>query len=240
MLTKNRGSEPVRRGSEPTGMLLLPSALGIEHFATWIGVSADLDGLAAVVANPPSGVAIQAEALTMASVAEGLHRRLFTGTKRFQSLGRAQRRTVRNDAINAGVKAFEKAAYPDLEEARKALSDALGHLTDVSYLSRLEELEQEAVAVTPEVTAGFPDYTWAPLVVTRNLLAHQLDTDERGMLEKIDAMTLVAWSLPWVLRIVLLRRAGLEPELIRERLVEFNPFQFYQANVAAVQSDCQR
>ncbi|MEU2007204.1 HEPN domain-containing protein [Rhodococcus sp. NPDC019627] len=241
MLTKSRGSEPVRRESEPTGMLLLPSALGIEHFATWIRVSADLDGLAAVVANPPTGVAIQAEALTMASVAEGLHRRLFIGTKRFQSLGPAQRRTVRNDAINAGVKAFEEASYPDLEEARKALSDALGHLTDVSYLSRLEELEQEAVTVTPEVTAGFPDHTWAPLVVkTRNLLAHQLDTDKRGMLEKIDAMTLAAWSLPWVLRIVLLRRAGLEPEVIREYLVEFNPFQFYQANIAALQSDRQR
>jgi hypothetical protein len=192
VLTKRRSSEPVRREKQPTEVLLPSSVLGIDNFATWIDLSVDLDGLAAVVANPPTGVAIQAEALTMASVAEGLHRRLFPGTGK------------------------------------------------MSYRARLVQLEQAAVEVVPQVTAGFTNLPWAPLVLkTRNLLAHQLNDDKRGMLEKIDAMTLVAWSVPWVLRIVLLRRAGLDPEMIRARLAEFSAFQYYQANIAANQSKYQ-
>lgn len=241
VLTKRRSLEPVRRTKLPTDLLLPKSVLGIDNFATWIALSVDLDGLAAVVAHPPKGVAIQAKALTMAAVTEGLHRRLFSGTKRFQSLGPAQRRKVRNDAIDAGTKAFEIAGYPDLVEARDALTEALGHLSDVSYLSRLRELEKDATEVVPQVTAEFPNDSWGPLVVkTRNLLAHQLSNDKRVMLEKIDAMTLVTWSLPWVLRIVLLRQARVEPKIIRECFAEFSAFQYYQANVAAVQADSQR
>ncbi|WP_041813244.1 HEPN domain-containing protein [Rhodococcus jostii] len=192
VLTKRRSSEPIRRRKQPTEVLLPSSVLGIDNFASWIDLSVAFDGLPAVVANPPKGVAIQAEALTMASVAEGLHRRLFSGT---------------------------------------------GNMT---YRARLEQLEQAAVEVVPQVTAGFTNLPWAPSVVkTRNLLAHQLDDDKREMLEKIDAMTLVAWSVPWVLRIVLLRRAGLDTETISARLADFNAFQYYRANVASIQSKYQ-
>ena len=189
VLTKRRGSEPVRRAKLPPDLLLPETVLCIGNFATWIDLSVGLDGLAAVVANPPKGVAIQAEALTMVAVAEGIHRRLFPGTK------------------------------------------------DMNYRSRLEQLEQAAVDVVPQVTAGFTNRPWVPSVLkTRNFLAHQPDNDKRKMLEKIDMITLVAWSVPWVLRIALLRRAGLATEVIRQNFVDFDAFQYYRANVASIQS----
>ncbi|MDV6280173.1 HEPN domain-containing protein [Rhodococcus jostii] len=242
VLSKNRTPRPVKYGgSRPPEFLLRPAAvLTVERFAQWINVSAGMDGLPVVVANPPTNAAIETKALTMASVAEGLHRRLFDESKRFQTIKPAQRKIARKAAVAIGVMAFEKAGYSDLEEVRDVLTKALGHITEMPYRSRLEDLQQEAVSVVPEVTASFQEPTWAQLVVkTRNLLAHQLDGDKRTMLQKIDDMTLVAWSLPWVLRIVLLLRAGVEPTVIRNGLVNFSPFQYYQANIAAIQSKSQ-
>lgn len=239
VLSKSRASEPVVfSGSRPPEILLTPAkVLTIERFAQWIKASADMDGLPSVVANPPTNVSIETKALTMASVAEGLHRRLFQEAKRFQTITKAERKIARNAAVTAGVAAFQQAGYSDLKEVRDALTNALGHVTDVTYRSRLEDLNQEAASVVPEITVSFQDPTWAELVVkTRNLLAHQLEDEERTMLQKIDAMTLVAWSLPWVLRIVLLLRAGIEPAVIRDGVVKFRPFQYYEANVAAIQS----
>lgn len=239
VLSKSRAPKPVIYGGSRPPQFLLPTArvLTIERFAQWIEVSAKLDGLPSVLANLPEDISIETKALTMASVAEGLHRRLFEKAKRFQTIKESDQKIARKAAVAFGVLAFQKAGYNDLAEVRSVLNNALGHIADVTYRSRLEDLHKEAVAVVPEITMSFQEPSWAQLVVkTRNLLAHQLDGGKLTTLEKIDSMTLVAWSLPWILRVVLLLRAGIDPAVIRERVVNFSSFRYYEANVAAIQS----
>lgn len=229
-----RSSRPIEI-KRSTDRLLPRQVLTLERFARWIDVSARLDGLAAPIADPMEGVAVQASTLTYVAIAEGLHRRLYTKTKRFPGITNSQFKAIRSTAASAGLLEFEAVGCVDMEEAKHALDQALGFLNDVTYRNRLAELIMDARRAVPEIVGSFSD--WEQLVKTvRNNLAHQPVSREPMSEKELDEMIAVNYSVPWVLRIVLLQQAGIDDELIGARVNDNIEFQYYLANTRAILS----
>lgn len=206
---------PRSQDTEPTdaGTRLVPLHLiTLERFAQWIERNSNLDGLAEAVASKQSG-AIQVEVLTLASVAEGLHQRLYPNSVRFPNLGRAQQKRIRKKIKAAGLTAFEDEQCDDVEEADKWLTGTLGHLNDIPYRRRLAELLDTAQQAAPDIAGGFED--WPKLIhKVRNDMAHQNPNDRHPLERRVDEWALASRSLRWVLRTVLLVNAGFTDQQI--------------------------
>ncbi|MEU5844508.1 HEPN domain-containing protein [Rhodococcus sp. NPDC047139] len=202
--------------------------LTLEVFSDWIGVSRDLDGLASAVADPVRG-AIQAQALTMCAVAEGLHRRLCPVTSRFPGLSGNARDRVRRAARTAGAEMLEQKGF-DREVSEKALNEALSHFDELPYRRRLEQLQDSAECAVPEIVADFSDWP-VQVCSARNQLAHQAYTSDASSDGLLLLLIAVDYSLSWVLRTVLLRRAGIPDEVVLRCFDNDARYGLYRANV---------
>ncbi|WP_301851070.1 HEPN domain-containing protein [Rhodococcus pyridinivorans] len=202
--------------------------LTLEVFSTWIDVSRGLDGLASAVADPIDG-AIQAQALTMCAIAEGLHRRLYPVTSRFPGLSGNARDRVRRAARTAGAEMLEQKGF-DREESEKVLNEALSHFDELSYRRRLEQLQESAECAVPEIVADFSDWP-AQVCSARNQLAHQAYTSDAMSDGLLLLLIAVDYSLSWVLRTVLLRRAGIPDEVVLRCYENDARYGLYRANV---------
>ncbi|GAA4815492.1 hypothetical protein GCM10023353_21490 [Tomitella cavernea] len=56
--------------------LLPPASVTLERIARWLAIEQSMDGLAAAVADPVKGQAIQVQALVACSLVEGIHKRI--------------------------------------------------------------------------------------------------------------------------------------------------------------------
>ena len=202
--------------------------LTLEVFSTWIDVSRSLDGLASAVADPIDG-AIQAQALTMCAIAEGLHRRLYPVTSRFPGLSRNARDRVRRAARTTGAEMLEQKGF-NREESEKALTEALSHFDELPYRRRLEELQGSAECAVPEIVADFSDWP-SQVCSARNQLAHQAYTADASSDGLLLLLIAVDYSLSWVLRTVLLRRAGIPDEVVLRCYENDACYGLYRANV---------
>lgn len=207
---------------------LLPrEELTVERFAAWIALDHRLDGLAAAVARKQTGP-LQVLAPVATSVLEGLHRRLPYSQSKFPSDSRAALKRVRRAAADA---ARAQAASEGLDAELVAAS--LAFFGEVSFRDRATEVVSVVSAAVPEIAESVPNLP-ALLTETRNELAHHLIPDE--VREPLEARylrwILVSTVTPWLLRCLLLLHAGVDPNVLHERLLMSKRFEMQRANTA--------
>jgi hypothetical protein len=214
---------------------LLPwSEVTVARLARWIPIAESFDGLEWAVIAPPSA-AVQVQLLTAASAVEGLHRRICD--RRELSLTNGARRRVIRAAKNAGRDQCEREGVEDLEAARKMLGEAIGHFDELTFAQRAHEFVSLAQKMLPELFTSLPDF--APrLVAARNQLAHHFPPPA----EEAPELRLLRWAaisrtVPWVLRIVLLDKAGFPRDTIRAGFLNSEDFEYHLANTAEIARD---
>jgi hypothetical protein len=207
-----------------------PRAISLQHIADWLAVSAKLNGLDAAIANEETGDILELRALVLGTMAEGLHRRLFTSEVRFPKLETAQRKAVRaagKEALAQAVNGFGETAVPE------DFKDIVGGFNDVRARQRLVSIKTAVDEAVPELLDQFAD--WPGLVKdTRNNLAHWLNGEDAPMPTE-DEKLLVYLSLPWALRTLLLYRgAKIDANFIREGYSQKDEYEMFRANVRAI------
>jgi hypothetical protein len=205
---------------------LLPrEELTVERFAKWIPFNDKLDGLAWAVARPFKAE-LQPQVQVMTSLVEGLHRRLRFQQKKFPG--------VPKDAIGAVLKAARagasaEAAAQGIDPQVASSSVVLFH--DVSFRTRASDIVTEVCAVIPEITESIVDLP-RRIVDGRNDFAHQLEQRGESLAVRILPWLIVANTIPWLLRGLLLLRAGVDPNVLRDSYLASNRFEHFRANTA--------
>lgn len=226
----DRGRESVSSGSHP---LLGTQHLSAEKFATWVDFRSETQGLDAAVLDDLPGVAIQTHVLTLGSVAEGLHRRLFgENEKRVKGLSGNKIDKMRSLAREAALTKMTAPEFSDEDRAEfgKAIGEAFGHINDQTFRSRMDDLLADARRVIPSLGAGFADWPGA-VSTARNLMAHQPslpdDVDDDQFLDLLIALS---YSIAWVLRTNLLIKAGFDASTMQEGYRDSSSYGHHLAN----------
>jgi hypothetical protein len=230
-----RERDPVSKRNRP---LFEAGAITAEQFAAWIDLRALTDGLDAAAIDDLDGVAIQTQVLALASIAEGLHRRLFEDRRRVASLAPTQTRQLRRAAREAALQRFDSLDRPsddpltdqDRTELAQAINDAFGFINEQTFKSRMQDLVDEAKMAVPAIVTAFADWPNA-VGYARNILAHkgtepQSDTTDQFL----DLLMALSYSISWVLRTVLLRRGGFEDDSIREAFKDSSAYNHHITN----------
>lgn len=217
--------------------MLDPSELTIEILARWIDLNAKLDSLGAGVAEPPTG-AIQAQALVATTLLEGIHRRLPFVQTRFPRLSNSVKKQIRSAARSAAIGVASNVEGADVKAVDKAVTDCLSHFSATSYLNRANDIVVEVGAAVPELILAVPSL---PILLkeARNDLAHHLAKTESidDLVVLIDHWLIAAKATPWLLRFLLLLRAGIEPTVLRKRALNHQRFEFVLANITRAADD---
>lgn len=221
-----------------SGESLLPrEELTVERFASWTALNDRLSGLASAVYELGDGT-VQAQVLVGTSLVEGLHRRLPYEQSQFPAASRGACARVKKAARNAaGERAeTEKAMDPDL--VRTAVMNAVIHVEDVGYRTRAQDITDEVTTAVPELTESVPDLA-GKLTVARNDIAHHLmlNDGKEPLAGRIDRWAVISWVTPWLLRLLLLLHAGIEPDTLHEACLQSDRFGLVRANVAAIARD---
>lgn len=215
--------------AEPSGPvhepLLSRDQLTVERFSKWIALHSRLDGLTWVVARPSPG-AVQMSILAFAPLIEGFHRRLPDYEKaKFPGVAKCVLKRILKAAREASA---AQAEAEGLDPDRVA--EATDFFREVSFQQRAEAIVTEVTSVIPEVTEFTPNLP-RRIAKARNDLAHHLTNDADVPIEaRALGWLVVANTTAWVLRILLLLRVGVEPEVVRERVLRFGRFRFFRAN----------
>lgn len=216
-----REEQPARKGSRE---LLGAEHLTPERYARWIDFRRVSDGLDAAALDDLSGVAIQTTVLALASVAEGLHRRLYPASKRIPALSSADLRQARRAGRGAAVEAVRSADRAgrdplndnELAEFGGAISDAFAFVNEATFRNRMAGLVGSAQIVIPDIVAAFEDWPKA-VADARNILAHKGTEPHNDTIDQFyDLLIAMSYSLAWVLRTVLLVEAKFDAETLRE------------------------
>ncbi len=118
----------------------------------------------------------------------------------------------------------------ELDQQR--VNDAVIFLTEVSFQNRAEAIVAEVCRALPEVAESISDLPQR-ITKARNDLAHHLSKKAQPPLRaRALEWLVVSEATSWLLRCLLLLRAGIEPEVLRERLLLFQRFGFFRANTA--------
>ena len=90
----------------------------------------------------------------------------------------------------------------------------------------------------PELAESVPDMA-GKLTVARNDIAHHLvmNDEKEPLADRIDRWAVISWVTPWLLRLLLLLHAGIEPDALHEACLESDRFGFVRANIAAIARD---
>lgn len=216
------------------GESLLPrEELTVDRFAKWIAVNDRLDGLASAVCELGGGT-VQSRVLVDTSLVEGLHRRLPYEQSKFPDASRGARDRVKKAARDAAARAAaEKGFDPDL--VRSAVMDAVSHFEDVGYRVRAQDIIDEVIRAVPELGESVPDLA-GKLMAARNDIAHHLvlDEEKEPFVDRVDRWVVVSTVTRWLLRLLLLIQAGIEPGALREACLNSDRFGMARANVAAI------
>ena len=200
--------------------LLRPADVGLPQVGTWLDKVSLLGPLPAVVADlaQAHAISLDTQALLLATVAEGLHRRLYPDDLRFHE----DRKLNKDIAERVQVTAAEAVdlIHPD---AKIAVSSLLKHVGDIGYAKRLARLASVAEAAAPGVTGRTS--RWRNLVFkVRNEYAHRISAGFLNDRDVDDRMT-VAFSLRWLLTTVLLLQGGVDASVLRTRLTTHEQYQ---------------
>ena len=205
--------------------LLQPADVGLHQVGTWLDKASVLGPLPAVVADQAQAhaISLDTQALLLATVAEGLHRRLYRGDRRFHEDEKLNEDTAKRVQATA-------AEAVDLIHtgAKNAVSGLLAHVGDIGYAKRLARLASVAEAAAPGVTGRTS--RWKNLVSEiRNEYAHRIST---GFLDDsdIDDRMTAAFSLRWLLTTVLLLQGGVDASVLQTRLAAHEQYQRFLAD----------
>lgn len=214
--TVDRGHQSVDGSSHP---LLGTQHLTAEKFARWIDFRGKTQGLDAAVLDELPGVAIQTQVLTLGSVAEGLHRRLFgEDEKRVKGLSSKTIEKMRRLARHAALTKMTEPEFTDEDRAEfgKAINEVFSHINEQTFRSRMNDLLTDAQCSIPSLGAGFAD--WPDAVSTaRNILAHQPSLTKNIDNEQfLDLLIALSYSITWVLRTNMLNKAGFDAPTMQE------------------------
>ena len=125
------------------------------------------------------GVAIEAQVLTLAAVAEDLHRKPFDEKKRVPALKPSDvtqaRRAERQAALDRVREIDRSGRGPltdaDVAEFKQALNDAFSFVNAQTFRSRMADLIEDAQCSIPNIAVNFSDWP-AAVKYARNTLAH--------------------------------------------------------------------
>jgi hypothetical protein len=210
--------DPIGRTSHP---LLDTTHLTADRFAKWIGVRKRTFGLDAAAIAVLDGIAVEAQVLTLAAVAEGLHRKLFDEQKRVRALEPSDVKKARRAARHAALDRMreidrsgrEPLTDPDLKEFEQALNDAFASINEPTFRARMTDLIEDAQTSIPNIAVNFSDWP-AAVKDARNKLAHE-GTGAGDDSEFVDLLIALSYSIAWVLRTVLLKQAGFDPPTLQ-------------------------
>lgn len=228
--------EPIGRTSHP---LLNTTHLTADRFAKWIDVRKRTYGLDAAAIAVLEGVAIQTKVLTLAAVAEGLHRRLFDDEKkRVPALEpsdvKQARRAARQAALDS-VREIDRSGRPpltdaDLAEFKQAINDAFSFLNEQTFRSRMTDLIEDAQSSIPNIAVNFSDWP-AAVKYARNTLAHEgTETNNESAHQFVDLLIALSYSIAWVLRTVLLKQAGCGPPTLQAAYADSSRYNHHITN----------
>lgn len=228
------GEEPIGRTSHP---LLNTTHLTADRFAKWIDLRKRTYGLDAAAIAVLEGVAIQTEVLTLAAIAEGLHRRLFDKKKRVPALEpndvKKARRAARQAALDK-VREIDRCGRPpltdaDLAEFEEAINDAFSFLNEPKFRSRMTELIEDAQSSIPNILVNFSDWP-AAVTKARNTLAHEGTESESESEHFLDLLVALGYSIAWVLRTVLLKQAGFDNATLQAAYADSSRYNHHITN----------
>ena len=179
------------------------ATFGLDKVAAWLQDGAALTALLSSAIDAWHGIGFpETRMLQVAAAAEGLHRQLFPSSSRLPK---------------ETIKAVKNAAYgaTNSQEDKQVVSDALGHLGDLSFRMRLEALVDYCGSDLP-FTEAVP---WARGVArARNNFAHALITDSpedesaeldfATVQESIRSLETLAQSVALCIFVTVLRRCG--------------------------------
>ncbi|WNG82392.1 hypothetical protein C6A86_001400 [Mycobacterium sp. ITM-2016-00316] len=226
--------------------LLDSTHLTAERFARWIDFRA-VSGALDAAAIDSGHTTIQTEVLTLAAVAEGLHRRLFDKKKRVPALSRGDLKHARESARTAAIASLQGLDRSDRDALTDtdltAISDAIGQamasVNEVTFKTRMSDLVGMAQAAIPDIVNEFADWPDA-VKFARNMLVHQGTQPPGEPLDQFhDLLIALGYSIAWVLRTVLLVHAGLDGNTLRNAYGNFSRYTHHIANVKDVLSGSQ-
>jgi len=212
--------------------LLRREELTVERFAKWITLNDTLDGLAWAVARPIKAE-LQVQVLMVTSLLEGLHRRLPFEQSKFPDASPSALDRIKQAARRAGRDKAEAEPGLDPQKVHGAVKNAVSHFGDVDYLQRAADVVNKVCSVVPEIAESVADLP-GRLLRARNEMAHHLPQDEEK--EPLEVRYLrwlvIATVTPWLLRGLLLLRAGIEPLVLHDGYLQHGRFAYFRANTA--------
>lgn len=223
--------------------------LTLERAASWIDASEKAEGLIEALAGLDESLPIETQVITLAAVAEGMHRRFHCDKVAFPELNKAQRRAVRKAAKDAATAQLAEFGINDHDRIDPALDGPLAQINDMKFRERMRELAEVARCFDPEIVSDFHDWTKSVAEI-RNKFVHQLMDDddeceqpwnpEESRVEKqkfYNLATAVGYSLSWVLKLNLLAHGGFERGLVSSEILQYEPYEYSRAYVASLISD---
>ena len=198
--------------------LLGREAFGLAALARWIEVTDELSPLPQIIATAitHSDRAVENLLLELATVAEGLHRRLHPDDRQLTVEEVAEGLTALTDP------AFPAAAGPILERALRT------YLWDVSFPTRLRALAAAAMPVAPEVTGRTKRWVDA-LVNARNGFAHGRSTGHSAT-DDIVRHHILGESMRWLLTALLLQHVGVDDAVLANAFEQYDPYRRFLAD----------
>jgi hypothetical protein len=131
---------------QPLQQLIHPSDLTLNVVTIWLDRATTLGPLPGAFASVlEADLSVEAQALILTTVAEGLHRMLYPDTLRF-SVEHGE--IVREAAVEAVRRVDENKSTAD------AVNGLLSHVYEVSYAKRLQELAGRAEELVPGITGN--------------------------------------------------------------------------------------
>lgn len=201
--------------------VLLPlSTMGIHVLAKFLDLSNQLNPLAPVVADASSGLqrsTVETQVLELTTVAEGLHRSIYTEDLR---LSPEEAERIRGSVTTA------LASEP--ERHTKIVQGLLQHLESPNYKTRLNRLASVAETLMPGVSGNKNE--WVKRVdKARNAFAHRA----QGPLsrEDVDEYYAISQSMRWVLIAVFLVNSGVSVEDCSARIQENSRYRQFLRNM---------
>lgn len=209
---------------KPWDILMTMDDFGVKGLASWLDNVERLGPLPPVVASSVGLRSIRLETVLaeLTSVTEGLHSR-----RSGEAVALVDRPTFKR-VRSLVVEALSGEPERLVELTKKCLEG----LRRPSYRDRLRQLHDEVEEIAPEIFGNDFD-KWSSVVTDcRNEFAHRdvafMTPDSSGK------YAAVVYSLRWLLVIILLLEAGVDREVIRDRLQQFQPYFQFQRQAPAM------
>jgi hypothetical protein len=104
----------------------------------------------------------------------------------------------------------------DLTEFENAMNDSFSFINEQTFRSRMAQFAEDAQAAIPNIVASFRDWP-AAVKDARNTLAHKGTEPHSETIDQFyDLLIALSYSIPWVLRTILLLQAEVDASTLRE------------------------